>query len=257
MDNIVNKEIDKWVRPWNKESFDYINIKDDRYFALLIKSLLFFLNENIVLYNKSVNHFIYNTGSSYLYIENNGYEFKLNETSNDNMIYMELPRCIIEIDNINYSNDELSNPFSIGSYERMDKNNNINGYSAEIRRLPIELSINLKYVLSTFNESIILVEEILNKLVYQKYFKFIFLGKEVACSIELPESQKININKIDMTSKDQSTKTIELSVKLCSNYPIINERTEIPINNIINGFELNTGFGDENYNTDNTQKNIN
>lgn len=255
--NVINKELDKWVRPWNRESFDYINIKDDRYFSLLIKGLLSFLNENILLYNKSINHFFYNTGSSYLYIEKNGYEFNLSETSNDDIIYMELPRCILDLDNISYNNNELSNPFSNGIYERLDKNNNINGYSAEIKRLPIELSINLKYILSNFNESIILIEQILNKLVYQKYFKFTFLGREIACSIEVPESQKININKIDMTSKEQNVKNIEFNIKLCSNYPIINERTEIPINKIISTFEHNSSFGDENYHTDNTQKNVN
>lgn len=252
-----NKEKDLWIHPWNITQFNNLNIKDERFFAILIKGVLFYLNDNVVLYNEPINHFIFNTGSSYLYVENNGYEYNLKETTGEDYIYMELPRCIVEINDINFDTEELTNPFTRCVYERMSsKDNTIKGYSAEVKRLPIELNISLKYVLSNFNESIILLEELINKFTYQRYFNITYLGKEITCSIEYPQSQKIEINKLDMSSKDPSNKTINLSLKICSNYPILNERTEIPIDKVIGSFELSTELTNNSENTDIINKKI-
>lgn len=254
MENVVNKDKDVWVRPWNIEKFDTLNIKDERFFSILIKGVLSFFNSNILLYNKEVKHFIYNTGSGYLYIEKNGYEYVLTETSNEDYIYMELPRCIVEIGDITFTESELTNPFVSGVYERNSSiDNTIRAYTAEVRRLPIEISLNLKYILGNFNESIILVEELINNLIYQKYFSITYLGNEIKCSIEYPSSNKIQFNKIDMTSKDQSIKTIEFDCKLNSSYPIINTKTEIEANKIIKSFNTNTSLG---YTDDNNNQTI-
>lgn len=241
MDNVVNRQIDNWVRPWNIESFSTLSYKDERFFAILLKGLLSYLNQHIVLYNNPINHFIYNTGTGYLYLEKTGYEYTLTETSNDDEIYHKLPRCIVDIDDFSFDSNELSNPFVSAVYERKSSlSNEIKAYTAETRRLPVELSINLKYVLGNFNESIILIEELINKLLYQTYFSITYLGNEIKCSLECPLSNKIEFNKIDMTAKELSTKTIELSCKLCSSYPIINTRTETDASNVIKSFNTIT-----------------
>ena len=97
MDNVINKEIDKWYRPWNISKFDDISIRDERFFSILFKGCLNWLNHNVFMYDKPIKHFIFNTGSSYLYVEDNGYEFKWSETTGEDQMYMSMPRCICEI----------------------------------------------------------------------------------------------------------------------------------------------------------------
>lgn len=102
-----------WKHPWNLEKFDNIYNKDERFFSILIKGLIAWFNKHIVLYNKPIKHFIFSTGSSYMYIETNGYEFSLAETSDD-WVYMQMPRCIIEMADISFDTESLSNIFSRG-----------------------------------------------------------------------------------------------------------------------------------------------
>ena len=234
--NIEEKDV--WLHPWNLEKFDDLYNRDERFFAIVIKGALSWLNRNIVMYNKPINHFIFNTGSSYLYIESNGYEYKWNETTGEDAIYMHLPRSIVELDNITLIPDELSQPYSKGIYERRS-GNLINGYCAEICRLPLELNVNLKYVLANFNESIILIQEFIDKIVFQKYFKITYLGNIIQCSIEFASDFHINLNSIDMESKETNRKTIELPIKICTNYPIIDERSEIQTDKVIQKFGAN------------------
>ena len=228
---------DIWYRPWDKEQTDNLYERDDRFFSLVMKGVLAFLNKNVILNGNSINHFIFNTGSSIMYVEQNGYNFSWCETTGEDQMYMKMPRCIVEFGDVNISPEELTSPYVRGTYERLSSiDNKIKGYNAEIRRLPIEISVSLKYVLSTFNESIILLEELMSKLIFQRYFDIVYLGQKIKCSIEFPSSNKIEVNKIDMTSTEVNQKTINLDVKICTNYPIIDLRTEIKSSAIIQTF---------------------
>ena len=235
MNKVFNREKEPWIRPWNQEKFDELYNRDERFFAIVIKGLLSWLNRNIVLYNKPINHFIFNTGSSYLYMESNGYEYTVAETTGEDTIYMQLPRCLIEIADINIPLEELTAPFSRGTYERKS-GNQLQGFNAEMRRLPIELTINMKYYLSNFNETIILLQEIIDKLVFQKYFNITYLGKVVQCSIEFPANFNPELNKIDMASPEPNQRNLTFDIKICTNYPLIDTRSEIPTDKVIEFF---------------------
>lgn len=236
MQNIVNKNIDKWVHPWNTEKFDNIFERDDRFFSVLVKGALSWLTRNIVLYDKPINHFIFNTGSSYMYVESNGYKYSLSEVSGEDQIYMKTPRCVVEVDSISIPTEELTQPYVRGTYERI-VNNEVIGMNAEMRRLPIEMTIKLHYVLSNFNESMVLLQEIIDKLVFNKYFRITYLGQTIHCSLDWPTEQSIEVNKIDMASSDKNQKNIEFSLKITSSYPQIDERTEGRNDNIIGAFK--------------------
>lgn len=241
MENVTNKKANPWVRPWNLTKFDDLYNRDERFFAILLKGTLSWLNRNIIMYNEPINHFIFNTGSSYMYIEQNGYEFSWKEVSGEDQIYMHMPRCIVEMEGLNIPTEELTQPYARGIYERRD-GTDIRAYNAEIRRLPIELSLSLKYVLSNFNETIVLLQEIIDKISFQKYFNVTYLGQIIQCSIELPMDFNPEINKIDMSSAEVNQKNLTLNVKICSNYPIVDRRTEIHttqiISNITNSITL-------------------
>ena len=172
--DVVNKKIDKWIRPWEIEKFDDLKIRDERFFSIVIKGVLGWLTRHIVMYNKPIKHFIFNTGSSYMYVEANGYTNTWKETSGEDYMYMETPRCLATIGDISIPQEELTNPFVRGVYERYSDDGQIKGYNAEMRRLPIEINISLQYVLSNFNETIILIQELFDKLVFQRYFKITY-----------------------------------------------------------------------------------
>lgn len=230
-----------WIRPWNIEKFDDLFNRDERYFAVLLKGVLAWFNENIIMYNKPIKHFIFTTGSSYMYIESNGYDFKWNETTGEDWMYMELPRCVIEMNSLRVPTEELSSPYARGTYERQN-GNAIQSFNAQIRRLPIELDLTFRYYFSNFNEYIVFLQEALDKLLFQKFFRIAYLGESIRCSIEMPQDFNVQINPIDMTSTDPRQRTIELSIKINSNYPLVDEKTEIPVDRVIKYFSTGINF---------------
>ena len=94
----------------------------------------------------------------------------------------------------------------------------------------------MKYYLSNFNETIILLQELIDKLVFQRYFNITYLGKVVQCSIEFPANYNPELNKIDMSSPEPTQRNITLDIKICTNYPLIDTRTEIPTDKVISQF---------------------
>lgn len=233
--NTVNRITNPWIRPWNTKKFNDLYNRDERFFSILLKGTIAFLNNHIKMYNKGINHFIFNTGSSYMYVESNGYEFSWNETSGEDTMYMELPRCVVELSNIDIPTEELSQPFARGNYERKDEDK-IKGFNAEIQRLPIELSLDLHYVFSNFNEGIVVLQELFDQLIFQRYFNIVYLGQIIQCSIEFGTTFNIELNKIDLAAAESNVRNLNIPVKICSNYPIINERTEISTSQIISKF---------------------
>ena len=236
MRQIYNKKIDKWTRPWEIEKFDGLKVRDERFFSIVIKGCLGWLTRNIIMYNKPIKHFIFNTGSSYMYVETNGYEYSWTETSGEDYMYMETPRCLANIQDFSVPTEELTNPFVRSNYERYSDDGQIKGYNAETRRLPIEMTINLQYVLSNFNETIILLQELFDKLIFQRYFKVSYLGQIVQCSIEFPNTESLSQQKVDLASTEDNHRSLEISIKVLTYYPIINVDTEIPASQVIASF---------------------
>jgi len=226
MNNVINKEKTKWLKPWQLEKFDNIYDRDERFFSLITKGVLGWLTNNIIMYNKPIKHFIMNTGSSYMYIENNGYEFSWTETSGENWIYNELPRCVVNIGQVTIPQEELTQPFVRGTYDRIT-DEGIQTFNSEIRRLPIEWGMTLRYIFGTFNEAIVVLQELLDKVIFQKYFTITYLGQQIECSIEFPNMFDLNVNQIDMTTTEVNQKTLEIEIVINTSYPIINELTEI------------------------------
>jgi hypothetical protein len=248
---------DKWIRPWDSEVQDNLYEKDERFISIIIKGLLAYLEKHIILNSKHIHHFIFNTGSSIMYIEKNGYDFSWCETSGEDWMYEKLPRCMVELNDISVDTNELTSPYVTGVYERISSiDNKVKQYCAQIRRVPVELSITCKYVLGTFNESIILLQELIDKLLFQKYFNVIYLGQKIQCSIEFPTQNKIEINKIDMASPEPNQKNINLDLKICTNYPIVNDKTETSTELSLFKFDLGVDIERNNTTIDKTNKTI-
>lgn len=250
MQNLINKEVDKWERPWNVVKFDNLYNRDERFFSLVIKGALMWLNSNLIMYNKPIRHFLFTTGSSYLYLENNDYEYTWCESSGEDYIYMETPRCVVSVGNFSIPTEELTATSINCQFERISTLKETEGqimtYNAQMRRLPLEITLNLKYVFSTFNEAIIFIQELFEKVSFQQYYEIVYLGQTIKNSIEFVSDTNINLNQIDLTSKDVNQKTIEFDIKINTNLPIIDEKTQMPATSIIsNGkgeiFKMDTG----------------
>lgn len=239
MQNLINKKVDFWERPWNKEKFDDLYDRDERFFAIVIKGALSWLNSNLLMYNRPIRHFIFNTGSSYLYLENNGYEYNWCETTGENLMYMETPRCLVKVGSFNVPLEELTAPYVRGEYERIsnapDTKGQIVAYNAEMQRLPIEFTLNLNYVFSTFNEAIIFTQELMENVLFQQYFDVIYLGQIIKCSIEINADTNIELQEVDLASQEVNQRTMSFDIKITTNLPIINTQTESRSSNIING----------------------
>jgi hypothetical protein len=239
MQNLINKEVDFWERPWNKEKFDNLYERDERFFAIVIKGALSWLNSNLLMYNRPIRHFIFNTGSSYLYLENNGYEYNWCETSGEKLMYMETPRCLVKVGAFNIPLEELTAPYIRGEYERIsnasDTKGQIVAYNAEMQRLPVEFTLNLNYVFSTFNEAIIFTQELMENVLFQQYFDVIYLGQIIKCSLEINADTNIELQEVDLASQDVNQRTMSFDIKITTNLPIINTQTECRSSNLIQG----------------------
>ena len=95
--------------------------------------------------------------------------------------------------------------------------------------------MNLKYVFSNFNEAIIFVQELFEKILFQRYFQIIYLGQTINCSIEINGDTNINLSELDLSSKDNNYRTMEFEITVASNLPLINEKTESLCTDIISG----------------------
>lgn len=244
MQNIVNStNHDNWLKPWDLENPIY-NTNDERFFSLLLKGMLCWLNENMRMYGKPIKHYILQTGSTYIFLENNGYEFTWCETSDENNLYMSSPRCIIEISNISVEKEELSSKAIPCQYERITNYDDpnfpkIKAFTADMSRIPLQLSINAKYVFNTFNEVLIFAQELFENAYFQKYFNITYLGQVIQNSIEYNSDIPININKPDFTSNDLNLKIVEVPMVVCTNMPLIDYRSEIPAASVIKNTEHN------------------
>ena len=49
MKTVFNRENEQWIRPWMTDKFDDLYNRDERFFSIVIKGLLSWLNRNIVL----------------------------------------------------------------------------------------------------------------------------------------------------------------------------------------------------------------
>ena len=238
---VSNNKPLKWIRPWDEEKPNNLYNRDERFFSVVTKGLLAYLTNTICMYGKPIKHFILSTGTDFMYVETNGYEYKIGEVTGEDMMYMERPRCILNLSDISIDTGELTQKGVRGTYERLD-DNNIRGFNAEIKRMPIKMSFNLHYVLSTFNEQITLAQEIIEKMLFQTFFSFVYLGQIIQASVVFPDSTTIEVGKIDVTSSEANANNIDFSVIVETNYPQIDQETEIPNDAFISGFYHNTAI---------------
>lgn len=210
------------------------------FFGDAIKATILFLNKNIKLRDKRIPHFILNTGDEILYRELMDYEYSRTEVTDENFVYNEIPRCQVDVSEVATQPDQLTQPYSRGFFE-VEVDDHVYEFTAEVRRMPIQMNLNLKYYIDSFTDCLTLAQYIITNLTYVRTFSFVYMGEEILCSVRLPDSE--SIEKLTSLSFDSENrfKSISFDLALETNIPIFNGRSAIESSAVIKTTDNNIG----------------
>ena len=231
MEDIITKYRNGELDINNKESF----------FSILIKGLLINLNNSIHLQDKNVPHFILHTGDEQMYLDVKGQDSSIEpmSISNEDYVYNSTPRCIVAPAGVDILPDQVTNPYTRGIFQ-IDNGDNLYTLSAEFRRMPVKLSVELKYYLDTYTDLLNITQQLITNLSFIRNYNINYLGQVIQCSYKIPESfSGEHLMEIDETLSDSRFKTLSLSIEVESNLPVFANGTVISTNNIISDYQYN------------------
>lgn len=205
------------------------------FFKILIKGLIQSLNKEMKVRNNPVPHIVLNTGDDLMYLQMKGQNNAVEpyEISNEDYVYNIVPRCIVTLGNLDMLPDQVTNPYARGIFQ-IEKDNSLYSLSAECRRLPIKLSVELKYYLDTYTDLLEIIQHTLSKLTYIRTYYIVYLGQHIMCSYKIPESfAGEHMAEITGDTQENRSRMLSLSLELETNFPVFADATVIPTNYII------------------------
>jgi hypothetical protein len=215
------------------------------FFSHLIKGLMIKLNEDISIRGIPVPHMIIHTGSDALYLEKKGQDQSLEpfQTTNESYIYTIIPRCVVNPGGVDLVPDQLTNPYSIGQLQ-YDAGDNLYNLSGEFRRMPIKLSVELKYFTDSYRDLLELVQQILTKLAFIRTYQITYMGQIINCSYKIPESfSGEHLTELDGTTQDDKCHTLPLSLEIETSLPVYAPETIMLSDSIISKTQHNMNIG--------------
>ena len=216
------------------------------FFSTLIKGLMLKLNQDITIRNIPVPHIITHTGSDALYLEHKGYDNSVEpETiSNENYIYSIIPRCVVSPGGIDLVTDQLTQPYALGQLQ-YDSGDNLYNLCSEFRRLPLKLTVELKYFVDSYRDLLELVQQTLTKLAFIRTYHITYMGQQITCSYKIPEAfSGEHVTDLDGTTTDDKSRTLSLSIEVETNLPVYECRTIMSSDSYISG-AISSIRGDE------------
>lgn len=202
---------------------------NELFISTLLKALLANLNKDLCLRGEEIPHFILNTGDDIMYLEVKGQDFAKEpyEISNENYVYNKIPRCIVNPEGIEILEDQITSPYTRGFFD-IELEGITKGFNAEFRRVPLTITVNLKYYADSFTDALAITQMIITKMLFIRTFKFDYLGQTVQASYKIPTSYTTEKNiTFDGGTTEQKLRTIDLSLSVETNMPVYNERTII------------------------------
>jgi hypothetical protein len=223
----------------HKINLGEIDVNNQQLFmSTLFRALVHNLNNQITLRDKNIPHFVLNTGDDIMYLENKGQDFSKEplQISNEDYIYNSIPRCILNMGTIEVLEDQITSPYTRGNFE-IEYDDMVHSFNAEFRRMPIKITVDLKYYLDSFTDVMGVTQEIMSKMLFIQNFKFDYMGQSIQASYKVPTAYNNEKNiTFDGGTTEQKTRTIELSIEVETTMPVYNERTAIE-----NGTYIRTG----------------
>ena len=216
-----------------------VNVQE-LFFSALIKGLLYKLNTEIKIRGEYVPHMILHTGDDRMWIEAKGYNASIEPLaiSNEQNIYSIIPKCVVNTSNLDRDVDQLTSPYSLGilQYSTDDGVYNFNG---EFRRIPVKMSVELKYYVDSYTDMLELIQNIIANLTFIRTYDIMYLGQKIKCSYKIPESfGEEHVMELDGALQDNKTHTLALSLEVETNMPVYDERTAIGSGNRIKTIRL-------------------
>jgi hypothetical protein len=211
---------------------------------LIIKGLISSLNSLIYIRKSPVPHYILHTGDDRLFLEAKGYNASIEpeKISNEESIYSVIPRCIIEPGSLDLDTAQLTSPYSIGSCQ-LEYNDQILALKGEFRRIPIKLSVELKYYTDSYTDMLELIQYITSNLAFLRTYNIMYLGQKIMCSYKIPDSfGEEHTMEIDGALTDNRTHTLSLSLEVETNMPVFENRTIMSADKYIVNTVYNTNM---------------
>jgi hypothetical protein len=210
-----------------------VNIQE-LFLSTLIKGLLFNLNKDIKVRGINIPHMILHTGDDRMWIEVKGYDASIEPLtiSNENNAYSIIPRCIVNPANIDMEVGQLTSPYSIGSLQYTVNDGDDAGVymlSGEFRRVPLKLSVELKYQTESYTDMLELIQYIITQLLFIRTFDIVYMGQKIKCSYKIPENfSEEHTMEIDGATSDNRLHSLNLSIEVETNIPVFNNKTIVP-----------------------------
>lgn len=199
------------------------------FFSVVIKGLINKLYKDLKIRDIYIPHFILNTGDDTMYLQVKGQNQAIEplEVSNEDYVYSQIPRCIVNPKGINLIPDQLTSPYSNGVFQ-YESEDEVTTFSAEFRRMPFTMSFELKYILDSFNDVLDLTQQIISKLAFIQTYNITYMGQSIVCSYKIQEDieSEYDIN-IDGSYSDDKHRKVSMSITVESNFPIFNNRSVI------------------------------
>jgi hypothetical protein len=205
------------------------------FFSIVIKGLMRKLYDDLKIRDIKIPHIILNTGDDLMYLElkNHDQSKEPYEITNEDYVYNIIPRCIVNPKGINLIPDQLTTPYSRGILQYEDENG-INTYSAEFRRMPLTMSIEMNYYVDTYTDLLELTQQSISKLSFVQTYYITYMGQSILCSYKIPESFEGDFSiTLDGAYSDNKSRKMSLSIEIETNFPVFNNRSIIQSDNII------------------------
>lgn len=214
---------------------------NELFMSTLVKALLYNLESQMKLRDKNIPHFILNTGDDIMYLEHKGQNMAVEplQVSNESYIYETVPRCIVDLSTMEVLEDQMTSPYTRGNFE-IAVDDILHGFNAEYRRIPIKVSVSLKYYLDSFTDVLTITQHIISKMLFIRTFKFDYMGQTIQASYKVPTSYQGEKNiTFDGGTTESKLRSISLDLDVESNFPVFDERTVIEDSNFIRTLEHN------------------
>lgn len=254
MDKKDIKEIVNSIRTGDLD----INVQD-LFLSKMIKGLLYNLNNDIKVRGICVPHYIMHTGDDRMFIEARGYDFSIEPAlvSNEkHTIYDIIPKCIVNTTGITLDTGQLTSPYSIGGIQ-YENENGIYMLKGEFRRMPVTLSVDLKYYTDSYTDMLELIQYVLSNLAFIRTYDIMYMGQKIKCSYKIPDSfSDEHTMDLDGTYTDSREHTMSLSIEVEGNMPIFNNKTIMSATDIITNVRDGINIYPKNNINDNIDKNI-
>lgn len=217
-----------------------INVQE-LFFSTLIKGLLYKLNTEIKIRDKYIPHMILHTGDDRMWIEAKDYDASIEplNISNEQTVYSIIPKCIVNTSNLDMDLNQLTSPYSLGILQ-YTTDNGVYTLNGEFRRIPIKMSVELKYHIESYTDMLELIQNIIANLTFIRTYDIMYLGQKIKCSYKIPDSfGEEHTMELDGALQDNKNHTLTLSIEVETNIPVFNNKTIMP-SNIITNPTLNT-----------------